>query len=244
MEASRGAAEGAVVHPKGDIPGGERGIVRPFTLVAVGVLTIWTAHNALLLPWEVRNIDDGVREPLLVLVRAMVWMLPVVFYLRRYDPRPRLVALGVTSPINRRGLAWSALGALVYLSLVTLLVTSNAPPRDTPSPFATLAQITVLSSMLACVLEELLMRGFLLGQLVRFTTSFRAQATVAVLFGLVHLPGWIALDGVSINLLPSTIMIMLLGAVLGGITRASNSILPAIVVHCANNFLGDWLGGG
>jgi len=31
--------------------------------------------------------------------------------------------------------------------------------------------------------------------------------------------------------------------VLGGVARASNSILPAIALHCANNFLGEWLGG-
>ena len=240
MDASRGA----VVHPQGDVPRGERGIVRPFMWVAVGVLTIWAAHNALILPWEVRHIDDSVREPALVLMRAVIWMVPVVLYLRRHDPRPRLVALGVASRIDRRGLAWSALGAVVYLFLVVQLLSATTTPGNAPSRFATLTEVTVLSSMLACVLEELLMRGVLLGQLVRFTTSFRAQVSVAVLFGLVHLPGWIALDGVSINLLPSTVMIMLLGAVLGGVARASNSILPAILVHCANNFLGAWLGGG
>jgi membrane protease YdiL (CAAX protease family) len=124
-----------------------------------------------------------------------------------------------------------------------MLVTSAIPSGNTPSLFATLARVSVLSSLMASVLEELLMRGFLLGQLMRFTTSLRAQASVAILFALMHLPGWIALEGVSIDLVVSTLMIMVLGAVLGAVARASNSILPAIALHCANNFLGEWLGG-
>jgi membrane protease YdiL (CAAX protease family) len=243
MEASRANAEQAV-HPQPGDRDGQRGSIRPFTWVALGVLTIWAAHNALLLPWEVHHIDERVREPALVLARALVWMVPTVLYLRHHDPRPPLVALGVTSRVDRRGLGWSTLGALVYLSLVVLLLSATTPTDPAPRSLAALVSVTVLSSMLACVLEELLMRGFLLRQLVRFTTSLRAQALVAVLFAMMHLPAWIALDGVSINLLPSTIMILLLGAVLGGVARASNSILPAIFVHCANNLLAEWLGSG
>ncbi|HKO89679.1 MAG TPA: CPBP family intramembrane glutamic endopeptidase [Polyangiaceae bacterium] len=238
MVASQRAAAPTVSGPKEAGAAGRR-----LLLVAGGILVTWGAHNALLLPWEVRHIDAGIREAALVVLRAVVWMVPVVLYLDRYDPRPRLVALGVTSAIHRRGLAWSALVGAIYLSLVGMLVTGTAPQSNRPDLFATLAQVSVLCSLLASVLEELLMRGFLLGQLMRFTTSLRAQAFVAILFGLMHLPGWIALEGVSIDLVPSTLMIMVLGAVLGGIACASRSILPAIFLHCANNFLGEWLGG-
>ena len=49
----------------------------------------WAAHNALLLPWETRNIDADLLEPALIALRALTWLVPSVLYLRRYDPRRR-----------------------------------------------------------------------------------------------------------------------------------------------------------
>jgi membrane protease YdiL (CAAX protease family) len=208
------------------------------------VLSVWALHNALLLPWENHRFDEAVREPALLALRAVVWMLPVVLYLNRHEPRPQLVALAVRSRINRRGLALSALGAAVYLCLICLLVQSTAAPGDRPSVLGALGRVQTFYMLLKCTLEELLLRGFLLGQLVRFTSSLRAQALVASLFGLMHLPGWLALEGPQIWVLPSLISLMVLGAVLGGVARASNSILPAIVVHFAANMVQELLGGG
>lgn len=54
-----------------------------------------------------------------------------------------------------------------------------------------------------CAFEELLLRGFLLGPLVPFTSPLRAQASVAVLFALMHVPGWTALRGLQEWMPPS-----------------------------------------
>jgi membrane protease YdiL (CAAX protease family) len=95
-----------------------------------------------------------------------------------------------------------------------------------------------------CTLEELLLRGFLLGQLVRFTSSLRAQAAVAVLFALMHVPGWLAMEGFQDWMPPSLLSLLVLGALLGGATRASNSILPAIALHFCANLVQESFGGG
>jgi membrane protease YdiL (CAAX protease family) len=58
-----------------------------------------------------------------------------------------------------------------------------------------------------------------------------------------HLPGWIAMQGLSIELLPMSISLVLLGIVLGIIARSSRSILPAIALHWINNISAQWLGG-
>lgn len=204
-ERLRAASRGDGLRLRSSVPPG-------FWVVSGGILIVWAAHNALALPWEVHHIDADVREPVLVLLRGVLWMVPVASYQRRYESRPRLVALGVTSPIDGRGFSASLVGAVTYMALVGMLVTATAAPGDRPKLLATLVQLPVLCSMLSAVLEELLMRGFLLRQLVRFTSSFRAQACVAVLFGLMHLPAWIALEGVSLDLLASTMMITVLGA--------------------------------
>lgn len=225
-------------------PPGDAAAAKALWIVAGGVLSVWALHNALLLPWEVRSFDAAPREPALVLLRAVVWMLPIVLYLNRHDQRPRLIALGVSNRIKWRGAAWSALVSMVYLCLVSWLVHASSPPGNRPSVMATLARVEILYMLLKCTLEELLLRGFLLGQLVRFTSSLRAQAVVAVLFALMHVPGWIALEGFQEWMPPSLISLMVLGAMLGGVTRASNSILPAIALHFAANLVQELFGGG
>jgi membrane protease YdiL (CAAX protease family) len=225
-------------------PEHDRAAKRALWLVAGGVVLVWSAHNALLLPWEVSHIEEAVREPALVLLRAVIWMVPVLFYLRRHDRRRPLEALGVTARVNPRGLAKSAVGAAIYVALIVMLLRAATPPEAVGAAGSALAPLTVVYMVLKAALEELFMRGFLLGQLVRFTSSFRAQAGVAVLFMLVHFPNWIAVMHMPTEqLVPSAIAVLVLGIVLGAVARASNNIVPAIVLHFINNLIGE-LGGG
>jgi membrane protease YdiL (CAAX protease family) len=240
--ATEPAAEGVPVAGAAQ-PGDERAAKRGLWLVAGGVLIVWSAHNALLLPWEVHHTEEAVREPALVLLRAVTWMVPALLYLRRHDPRRPLEALGVTARINPRGLLKSTVGAAIYLALIVMLLRANTPPEAASAAWAALAPLTVVYMVLKAALEELLMRGFLLGQLVRFTSSFRAQASVAVLFMLMHLPNWVAVEHLGIEqLLPSAIVVLVLGIVLGAVARASNNIIPAIVLHFLNNLIGELAG--
>jgi membrane protease YdiL (CAAX protease family) len=192
---------------------------------------------------EISHLSRSVREPLLVLLRAVVWMLPVAFYLRHYDHRPALEALGLTTHVRPRGLLLGCLPALAYLALITFVQLSADPAAGSRSFSSALLQIHVFYMLLSIVLEELLMRGFLLGQFVRFMSSLRAQLLVALLFALMHLPGWIAMEGFSVGLVPMTISLFLLGLVLGLVVRTSGSVLPAIVLHSANNVIAEWLSG-
>jgi membrane protease YdiL (CAAX protease family) len=218
---------------------GDRGGQRRLLLVTALVLLPWALHNGLLLPWEVRHFDASVREPALLLLRAALWLTPAVIYIGKNDPRSRATALGLGRP-SWRGTVLGLLPALAYLGLVGALQAAMTAAHPA-SPSALLRPHSVYLLLLVA-LEELLLRGFLLGQLVRFTTSFRAQAIVAVLYALMHLPGWIALEGLTVSLVPQTISVLLLGVVLGVLTRSARSILPAIVVHFLNNVLAELLG--
>ena len=44
--------------------------------------------------------------------------------------------------------------------------------------------------------------------------------------------------------MPSLIAVLVLGIVLGAVARASNNIVPAILLHFVNNLIGDVLGAG
>jgi membrane protease YdiL (CAAX protease family) len=222
----------------------DRAARRALWLFAGGVLLVWALHNALLYRWEERHIEAALAEPLRLALRAATWMLPIVFYLRRHDPRPALEALGVTARVSSSGLVKSALIAAVYLSLIGLLLHATAPPESGLGVWGAIARPHFFYLVVHCALEELLMRGCLLGQLERFTSSFRAQAYTAGLFALMHLPTWIVVDGMGIELLPSTIAALLLGVVLGAVARASNNIIPAIVLHVVNNLIAEVMGNG
>jgi membrane protease YdiL (CAAX protease family) len=212
-------------------------------LLTFAILVVWGLHNALLLPWEMEHLQAGVREPLLLLLRALAWMVPATIYLRRHDPRPLLEALGITSPISWRGLARTAPLIGAWLGVAAFLASASAEPGSTGRSLAgTLLPPRALAMLLGAGLEELLLRGFLLRQLLRRKGGLRAQLPVAALFAVMHLPGWIALGGLHAGLAVSALVLFVLGLVLGIVTRTTGSTLPAIAVHFANNVLAEWLG--
>jgi membrane protease YdiL (CAAX protease family) len=215
---------------------------RALAAVTGAVLVLWGLHNALLRPWEERRLAPELLEPLLVALRGLVWMLPVVLYLRRFEPKGVIAGLGLRPPLGRRGLVRGGIVGLAYLLLLAGLssVTGGGNPGASLSSW--LLTVPAACMLAVTVLEELFWRGFLLGQLARHTTSRRAQLTVALLFAGMHLPGWIGRGGADpAVLVPMTIMLFLLGVVLGWVTRLSGSIHLAVLVHLGNNLLAQRL---
>lgn len=224
-------------------PSPQRVAAQSFGLTAVGILIVWALHNVFLGQWEHQAMQASVREPVLLAVRVLAWLLPIALYLRRHEPRAPLRAIGLTTAVHWRGLLLGSLPAIGYLYSIVLLLQMTVEAVAPPSLLETLWQPHVVYVLALVAFEEVLMRGFLLGQLVRFTTSIRAQACVAIVFVLMHFPSWIAPQGLHWGLLPSAIVVLLQGIVLGIIARRSRSIVPAIVVHFANNILAEVLGG-
>ncbi|MEZ4238124.1 MAG: CPBP family glutamic-type intramembrane protease [Myxococcota bacterium] len=195
---------------------------RAFGWVAGGTLAVWAVHNAWLGPIEARA---GVPEPLLLALRAVVWLGPALGYLRRCDPRPLGEALAVTTRPSPGGTAAAlALGAAW---VATIGAATGAAPQ----------LHDVGWRLVGVLLEELLMRGFLFGQLARWIRGRAALATAA-LFAAMHVPGWLA-DGLAPEaLVPSVVVVGILGLVLGFGRHWSRSIWPGVLVHLANNLLG------
>jgi sodium transport system permease protein len=95
----------------------------------------------------------------------------------------------------------------------------------------------VLYTLARAALEEVLMRGFVLRQQLRWVGPARAQAVTAVLFAAMHVPGWLAHGVPGVELAVSFTFLVLQGAVLGFVAWRTGSILPSIAVHTANNLL-------
>lgn len=88
-----------------------------------------------------------------------------------------------------------------------------------------LAGLLVALAFVPAVCEELVFRGFLLSALRGRVSTLAAVAVVGAVFGLFHL----YMEKIPVH--------ALLGAVLAWMTLRSGSILPAMVVHFANNAL-------
>jgi membrane protease YdiL (CAAX protease family) len=151
-----------------------------------------------------------------VAILGLVWLV-----LRRDHPRLRLLHLGWGAVAF--GVGGTALFFLVFLLIPATLLGREGLPlvavlRDAPW--------LVPANMLQGAAQELQFRGLLLGSLERLTTPLVANVCQSVVFGLAHLA--IVYQGPIAPFVPLT---MLLGFVLGWVTKRTNSIWPAIVVH-------------
>ena len=66
----------------------------------------------------------------------------------------------------------------------------------------------------------------------------KAHEPTALVFVVVHWPGWLMLQGIGLaDLAGQSLRLMLLALMLGLVTRLSGSLLPAIVLHADNNII-------
>jgi membrane protease YdiL (CAAX protease family) len=141
-------------------------------------------------------------------VSARIWMMALLSGLAGYAALLTLVAL--------------------MARLVTLPASPPiAMPADMPSITAFL--LLVMSAVVAGVTEEAGFRGYMLGPIERRYGLLAAILVTGTAFGILHFPNhpnqvW--------TMLPYYIAV---SAVYGGMTSASNSIMPAVVLHATGN---------
>lgn len=124
------------------------------------------------------------------------------------------------------------MGCAMFANLATnvlgiRLESIGIPQSSVPSPVPTGAVSAILFfivfSVIPAIMEELAFRGVVLGLLRKFGDGF-AVLISAGLFGLMH---------GNLVQLPFAFIV---GLVLGYLVVRTNSLLPAIIVHFANNF--------
>jgi membrane protease YdiL (CAAX protease family) len=100
-------------------------------------------------------------------------------------------------------------------------------PAEMPAITAFL--LLVMSAVVAGVTEEAGFRGYMLGPIERRYGLLSAILVTGAAFGLLHFPNH---PNQVLTMLPYYIAV---SAVYGGMTSASNSILPAVVLHVIGN---------
>ena len=121
---------------------------------------------------------------------------------------------------------------LALLGIMARLVTMPPSARITMPegmPAATSVLLLAMSSIVAGITEEAGFRGYMQGPIERGYGPAAGILVNGVMFGLMHFPNH-----------PSSVLTMLpyyigVSAVYGGLTWATNSILPGLVLHAGGN---------
>jgi membrane protease YdiL (CAAX protease family) len=167
-------------------------------------------------------------------IRLLVWVAPVLIYLRDVDGLEPFGYLKLKENVPR--------GLLVAVGL-TLLNLAGSSLRFGP-PHLAAQRVTWNSvfgtSMLVGFIEEIPYRGFMLQKFAERVGFLAASVITSILFVAIHVPGWIAL-GMWRTTLALTIFVF--GLVMAWAFKFARSLWAPIVAHSANDFLSFMLFG-
>jgi len=162
-----------------------------------------------------------------VVVRALVWVLPVFIYLRYVN------GVSPTKYLKLREHWRGGLLAALVFSIFNFLffVAQHGLPQ-----FHTggITWNSVLSTtFLIGFIEEVPYRGFIFQQLNEWFSFSEAAVISSLLFVTIHLPGWLSLHLFRTQ---SVIFIFVFGMLMVALLRYSKSLWAPIVSHSLNDF--------
>jgi len=200
-----------------------RGPIRDLAIFVVVFAAVWTAD--VIVAWRLGMVPESLRPWL----RAVIWIGAVAVWVRwQRTPAPaRWLGL---APISG-GQAACALIAFASIVCGNLLrVHFGAAPVH---QLAAMTPAVLAWSFVAVFVEELVFRGVVQTRLEERYAAPVAILIAAVLFLLVHVPGWTIL-AIPTDVRTAT-SIFLIGVICGGLRHWSGSLWPAVAAHWANN---------
>lgn len=161
-------------------------------------------------------------------LRLLIWVAPVLLFLHYVDRVNPLVYLKLTKRVGR-GLAVAA--GLTAVNLLGSIARFGVP-------HLTLERVTWNSvlgtSLLIGFIEEIPYRGFMLQKFAERLPFWQATLVTSLLFVAIHVPGWLALRMINVEL-PITIFIF--AVVMAIALKFARSLWAPILTHSANDFL-------
>jgi CAAX protease family protein len=201
----------------------------PFLGYVISFHLVWTAWPFFVYPRLVALGETTLTYAVLNIgIRLLVWVAPVLVYLRYVDGVEPFDYLKLTRRVGR--------GVLAALVLTVVNLVGSIARFGPPHP--TMERITWNSvlgtSILVGFIEEIPYRGFMLQKFAERVGFWRANLITSVLFLAVHLPGWTALHMLRADTATS---VFIFGVVMAIVFKYSDSLWAPIVTHSANDFL-------
>ena len=169
-----------------------------------------------------------------ILLRLLVWVLPVFLYLRHIDHVDPIEYLRLKQNWKRG----------VFIGLGLSLINFFGTMMRFGIPHPTLQSFTwnsvIGTSFLIGFIEEVPYRGFILQKTSERTGFWIANLLSSLLFLSMHLPGWISLHLFKVG---SAITVFIFGAVMAIIFRYGKTLWGPIITHSTNDFIASLIFG-
>jgi membrane protease YdiL (CAAX protease family) len=161
-------------------------------------------------------------------IRFLVWVAPVMVYLRFVDGVAPLAYLKLNQRVGR--------GILVALALTALNFIGSVARFGPPHPMLQSVSWNSVfgTSLLVGFIEEIPYRGFMLQKFAERVDFWRANLIRSLLFLSVHLPGWMALHMLTLDRLS---FVFVFGVGMAIVFKYSRSLWAAIITHSTNDLI-------
>jgi CAAX protease family protein len=170
-----------------------------------------------------------------LIVRSLVWVLPVFLYIRYIDGMDPVKYLKLKQHWKR--------GVIVGLLLTGLNFLGSLVRLGMPHPsLNSMTWNSIFStSILIGFFEEVPYRGFILQKCQERVNFWVANLISSLLFLGIHLPGWISLHMLRVG---NVVVVFTLGFIMAIVFRYTKSLWSAIITHSLNDFLSAVVFGG
>jgi uncharacterized protein len=205
----------------------------PFVIYLVGFYAAWTGYVMWVYP-RMQSLGERTLQYALlnIAIRLLVWVLPVLLYLRWIDHVDPAEYLKLKQNWKR--------GLLIGLGLAVLIFLGSLLRYGLPHPdWRSLTWNSVLcTSILIGFIEEIPFRGFILQKFAERYGFWVANLISSVLFLGIHLPGWISLHLLRAE---TAITVFIFGVAMAVVFRYGKSLWGCIVAHSLNDFISSVL---
>jgi len=180
--------------------------------------------------------DENLPTPFLrtissFLFKIIIWIIPVVVYIRIFDKKSCLTYLKLNSNL-KNGFFWSII--LIIFGTIVVIIAIYLKDFQFVNPLQSTYIIFIPS-----ILEEITFRGFILNKLNEIKSFWYANIITSILFVAIHIPGWIIINDTIIfyDMIQLVLSILILSIILGYVMHKSGSLYPSIVLHAINNYI-------
>jgi membrane protease YdiL (CAAX protease family) len=199
-----------------------RGSLRDLVVFYLGFMAIWTV--AVLAVWKLGLLPEPERR----WFRTTAWIGAVVIWIVWQRPPSPAKWLGLL-PVRPREVALAIIAFSVIFGWNFLQVSILSSPLER---LATTPGM-LLWSFIGVFVEELLFRGAIQTRLAERLVPSIAIPVAAMLFLVIHIPGWIILS-IAVDA-PSVVTVFLVGLICGVLRHWGQSLGPAVAMHWASN---------
>jgi hypothetical protein len=144
---------------------------------------------------------------------------------------------------SKNGIRWAVISSLIFIAYQFIGKIVISEPIKFDIFFDT--DKWVKGVILVGFTEEILFRGFFLQGIASYTRFGFANIITAILFLLIHFPGWLALNALPTGIFLKIALfsfIFIFSIVQGYVFKKTESLWVCIVIHSINNFMSYSLG--